>query len=43
MKGMSDDTFGPSVSTTRGMVVTMLWRMENEPQAKTGAAFADVK
>lgn len=43
MKGMTDDTFGPSVSTTRGMVVTMLWRMENEPQAKTGAAFADVK
>ncbi|MDO4516231.1 MAG: choice-of-anchor I family protein [Bacillota bacterium] len=43
MKGMTDDTFGPSVSTTRGMVATMLWRMENEPQAKTGAAFADVK
>lgn len=43
MNGLSDDTFGPSVSTTRGMVVTMLWRMENEPQAKTGAAFADVK
>ena len=43
MNGLADDTFGPSVSTTRGMVVTILWRMENEPQAKTGAAFADVK
>ena len=43
MNGLSDTTFGPHLSTTRGMVVTMLWRMENEPQAKTGAAFADVK
>lgn len=43
MNGMTSTTFGPSVSVTRGMVVTMLWRMENEPQAQTGAAFADVK
>lgn len=43
MNGMTATTFGPSVSTTRGMVVAMLWRMEDQPQAGSGAGFADVK
>ncbi|MBQ2297342.1 MAG: S-layer homology domain-containing protein, partial [Ruminiclostridium sp.] len=43
MNGLTATTFGPSASTTRGMVVTMLWRMEDQPQAQSGAAFADVK
>lgn len=27
-KGMSDSTFGPNVTVNRGMVVTMLWRLD---------------
>ena len=31
MKGMTDTTFGPNLPTTRAMVVTVLYRMENTP------------
>lgn len=31
MKGMTDTTFGPELTTTRAMVVTVLYRMENTP------------
>ncbi|MBQ3356815.1 MAG: S-layer homology domain-containing protein [Oscillospiraceae bacterium] len=31
MTGMTPTTFGPELTTTRGMVVTVLYRMENEP------------
>ncbi len=31
MKGMTDTTFGPELTTTRAMVVTVLYRMEKEP------------
>ena len=31
MKGMTDTTFGPELTTTRAMVVTVLYRLEKEP------------
>ena len=41
-KGVSANTFDPNGSTTRAMVVTVLWRMAGEPAA--GASnFSDVK
>lgn len=43
MQGTSDTTFNPSAKTTRGMIVTILWRMENEPKAVKEIAFTDVK
>ena len=41
MKGTGTDTFSPGLTTTRGMIVTILWRLEGEPSAK-GTQFADV-
>lgn len=43
MTGLTATTFGPNLSNTRGMIVTILWRMENEPAAKHGCPFADVR
>ncbi len=41
MSGVSQDTFGPNESLTRGMIAQMLYTMEGKPEA--GApAFADV-
>lgn len=36
MTGLTATAFGPNLSTTRGMIVTILWRMENEPAARHG-------
>ena len=44
MKGMSEDTFAPQTQTNRAMLVTILYRMEGEPEiGDTGetAASAD--
>ena len=42
MSGVDTDKFGPSWNTTRGMITTILWRMEGKPEA--GAVpFTDVK
>lgn len=41
MKGLTSDHFGPDETTTRGMVVTVLHRMEGTPEAG-GAGFRDV-
>ena len=41
MNGVAEDTFAPQASLTRAMLVTMLYRLENEPAA-AGAAFDDV-
>ena len=41
MNGMSATTFEPNSTTTRGMIVTMLYRLENEPTAAS-AGFTDV-
>ena len=41
MTGTSDTTFEPNIATTRGMIVSMLARLEGNPTAKS-AGFADV-
>ncbi|MEA4987452.1 MAG: S-layer homology domain-containing protein [Anaerovorax sp.] len=43
MQGTKDTAFSPNAKTTRGMIVTILWRMENSPKATKGTTFADVK
>lgn len=42
MTGTDSRTFSPDTVTTRGMIVTMLYRLENEP-AVSGSSFTDVK
>ncbi|MFA9422018.1 MAG: S-layer homology domain-containing protein [Sedimentibacter sp.] len=34
LKGTSEDTFEPNAAMTRSMIVTMLWRLEGNPEAK---------
>ncbi len=41
MNGTSSDTFSPNLSTTRGMIVTILWRLEGEPNASRPMTFTD--
>ena len=41
-QGTSDTTFSPYLDTTRGMIVTVLHRMENEPRATVTSVFDDV-
>ena len=41
MNGISETEFAPSDITTRGMIVTILWRLEDEP-IEQGAHFEDV-
>ncbi len=41
MNGISADTFAPNAAITRGMLVTILHRLEDEPQA-AASAFTDV-
>ena len=43
MNGVGGDKFDPDGMTTRGMLVTILWRMEGEPAAAAAAAFDDVE
>ncbi|MBR3991142.1 MAG: S-layer homology domain-containing protein, partial [Clostridia bacterium] len=43
MKGVSEDRFDPAGTMTRGMVVTVLYRMEKEPPVEFEDAFSDVK
>ena len=43
MNGTSRNRFSPYGTTTRGMLVTILYRMENEPRCFGSAAFSDVK
>ena len=42
MNGTSDTRFSPYLSTTRAMIVTILWRLENEPVVNFAMTFADV-
>ena len=42
MVGTGKDRFAPFAATTRAMVVTMLWRLEGEPEAAAESAFEDV-
>lgn len=41
MTGTGDSTFSPYENATRGMIVTILWRLEGEPY-ETGNSFSDV-
>lgn len=42
MVGTSDTTFSPSATTTRGMIVTILYRLEGEPTVSGKSSFDDV-
>ena len=42
MNGVSDQDFAPNQNLTRGMIVTILYRMENTPKARTAGTFTDV-
>ena len=42
MTGTSARTFRPELPVTRGMLVTILYRLENYPKTASGSPFADV-
>ena len=42
MKGVGEGQFAPAVPASRGMIVTMLWRLEGEPAPAGEASFSDV-
>ena len=42
MIGMSDTEFGPELSLSRSMIVTVLYRLEGEPETEYKGAFSDV-
>ena len=42
MIGTGDTEFSPNMTTQRGMIATILWRLEGEPTAKV-SAFTDVE
>ena len=42
MQGTSATTFSPGKVTSRGMIVTMLWRLEDEPTSAAEIPFTDV-
>jgi len=41
-KGTSETTFSPDETCIRGQIVTFLWRMQDEPEAKEASSFSDV-
>lgn len=43
MMGTSQTTFAPDIVTTRGMIVTILWRLEGSPIVDASLDFDDVK
>lgn len=42
MSGTGEGKFAPNISTDRGMIVTILWRLEGQPSATTKPSFTDV-
>lgn len=42
MRGMSDTRFVPQAELTRGMAVTILYRMESEPETASASTFEDL-
>ena len=42
MNGTSETAFEPNLTTTRGMIVTILYRLEGEPVVAGGRPFADI-
>ncbi|MBR3561635.1 MAG: S-layer homology domain-containing protein, partial [Oscillospiraceae bacterium] len=43
MNGVGNNRFNPNGDTSRAMVVTMLWRMENSPAVNYAMSFSDVE
>ena len=43
MNGTTDTTFSPDEQVTRGMVVTVLWRLAGSPAASASVTFPDVE
>lgn len=43
MVGTSETTFSPNSATTRGMIVTILWRLEGSPLVSASLDYDDVK
>ena len=43
MVGTSETTFAPNAATTRGMIVTILWRLEGSPMVSHSMDYEDVK
>lgn len=43
MLGVTDELFAPDDDITRGMFITVLYRMENEPETSFEAAFKDIE
>ncbi len=43
MLGVAENTFEPGGALSRGMIVTMLWRMEGSPAANYAMTFKDVE
>lgn len=43
MRGDNEDTFSPDDALTRAMFVTILYRLENEPQVDKSADFSDLE
>ncbi len=43
MNGVSGSQFGPDATTTRAMVVTVLYRMEGSPEVEGDTPFTDLK
>lgn len=43
MNGTGTTTFSPNVTTTRGMIVTILYRLDHEPAVSGSLPFDDVK
>ena len=42
MNGVGDGLFDPNGTTSRAMIVTMLWRMEDRPATRSTTSFKDV-
>ncbi len=42
MAGTSDTKFSPLLDTSRGMIVTILWHLEGEPEPEKANSFTDV-
>ena len=43
MDGTSSTTFAPLMTTNRAMIVTILWRLEGQPQTEAAPSFTDVE
>ena len=42
MRGTADNVFSPNMNVTRGMIVTVLWRLAGEPEVASDNLFRDV-